>query len=188
MRLSSFFPSWRGAWQAGLRDFLGALPITNAGFRNRSSDIEQTSDARADAFLMASPDTLEVIGAGWCRTGTSSLKVALDLLGCSPSFHGRFIPYLPELREDCYKYATGESAIFDVRKSFGGYRAAVDIPPGLIPLVLEAYPEAKAWPGLQSPRMHSQICSCCTKASILHALIDVFGCWKRQDSDCTRSS
>ena len=94
------------------------LTITNAGFRNRSSDIEQTSDARAEAFGMASVDTLEIIGAGWCRTGTSSLKVALDLLGCSPSFHGRFIPYLPDFREDCYKYATGESTCFDVRKSF----------------------------------------------------------------------
>ena len=93
---------------------------------------------------MAPPKGLQVIGAGWCRTGTSSLKVALDTLGYDPCFHGRFIPYLPEFREDCYAYATSESKCFDVAKHFGRCKAAVDIPAGLIPLVLREYPEAKA--------------------------------------------
>ena len=93
---------------------------------------------------MAEPDRLQVIGAGWCRTGTSSLKVALDTLGYDPCFHGRFIPYLPEFREDCYAYATGRSKQFDVERHFGRCKAAVDIPAGLISLVLDKYPEAKA--------------------------------------------
>lgn len=92
---------------------------------------------------MASPDTLQIVGAGWCRTGTSSLKVALDALGFGPCFHGRFIPYLPEFREDCHAYVFGGSPVFDVQKHFGHYRAAVDIPAGLIPLVLDEYGTAK---------------------------------------------
>ena len=93
---------------------------------------------------MAEPGRLQVIGAGWCRTGTSSLKVALDTLGYDPCFHGRFIPYLPEFREDCHAYATNSSTQFDVEKHFGKYKAAVDIPAGLIPLVLNEFPKAKA--------------------------------------------
>ena len=92
---------------------------------------------------MALPENVEIVGAGWCRTGTSSLKVALDALGYGPCFHGRFIPYLPDFREDCHAYATDKSSDFNVPKHFGRYRAAVDIPAGLIPLVLDAYPEAK---------------------------------------------
>ena len=84
-----------------------------------------------------------VLGVGWCRTGTSSLKAALDILGFSSCFHGRFIPYLPEFRQHCCNYASGRDKVFPTRKLFDQYRAAVDIPPGLIPLVLQAYPTAK---------------------------------------------
>ena len=85
----------------------------------------------------------EVLGVGWPRTGTSSLKLALDSLGFGPCFHGRFIPYLPEVRQQCYAYATGRETVFPTRQVLGAYRAAVDLPPGLIPQVLEAYPQAK---------------------------------------------
>lgn len=105
---------------------------------------------------MALPEDVEIIGAGWCRTGTSSLKVALDALGYDPCFHGRFIPYLPNFREDCHDYATGKSSKFDVRRHFGRYKAAVDIPAGLIPLVLDAYPEAKVCTKALS-RIHSYV-------------------------------
>jgi hypothetical protein len=86
---------------------------------------------------------LEVIGVGWCRTGTSSLKVALDTLGFGPCFHGRFIPYLPNFRRHCYAYAVRKQKDFPVQDLFATYRAAVDIPAGLIPLVLDAFPNAK---------------------------------------------
>ena len=69
--------------------------------------------------------------------------MALDELGFGPCFHGRFIPYLPEFREQCYAYATGKQKVFPTKQLFDSYRAAVDIPPGLIPLVLQAYPDAK---------------------------------------------
>lgn len=82
---------------------------------------------------------------GWCRTGTSSLKVALDDLGFSPCFHGRFIPYLPEFRRQCYAYSVGRRTDFPVKDLLDQYRAAVDIPAGLIPLVLDAYPTSKVY-------------------------------------------
>ena len=130
-----------------------SLDGPNQGSDSSFPERLQTSDRSASVSAMALPENLEIIGAGWCRTGTSSLKVALDGLGYEPCFHGRFIPYLPEFREECYAYATGKSSEFDVHKHFGRYRAAVDIPAGLIPLVLDAYPEAKVtlMPFLQLP-------------------------------------
>lgn len=92
---------------------------------------------------MAGEKGPEVLGVGWCRTGTSSLKVALDILGFGPCFHGRFIPYLPELRKQCYAYGVGKNNNFPVVELFDEYKAAVDIPAGLIPLLLDAYPAAK---------------------------------------------
>ncbi|KAK9908109.1 hypothetical protein WJX75_002841 [Coccomyxa subellipsoidea] len=92
---------------------------------------------------MAGKKGPEVLGVGWCRTGTSSLKVALDILGFGPCFHGRFIPYLPELRKQCYAYGVGKKNNFPVVELFDEYKAAVDIPAGLIPLLLDAYPAAK---------------------------------------------
>ena len=71
------------------------------------------------------------------------MKLALDGLGFGTCFHGRFIPYLPEIRQRCYAYATGRETVFPTREVFGTYRAAVDIPPGLILPMLEAYPRAK---------------------------------------------
>lgn len=85
----------------------------------------------------------QVIGAGWCRTGTSSLKVALDDLGFGPCFHSRFIPYLPELRNACYAYSRGQIGTFPTERVFHRYKAAVDLPAALIPLLLDAYPDAK---------------------------------------------
>lgn len=101
---------------------------------------------KATARAMPAPGC-QVIGAGWCRTGTSSLQVALHTLGYAPCFHSRLIPYLPELRDACYDYCTGRTRAFPTRHVFRQYRAAVDLPAALIPLLLDAYPDAKVRPG-----------------------------------------
>ena len=88
----------------------------------------------------------QVIGAGWCRTGTSSLQVALEALGFAPCFHSRLLPYLPGVRDACYEYSRGGAGKFPVERVFGRYRAAVDLPAALIPLLLDAYPDAKVPP------------------------------------------
>jgi hypothetical protein len=43
--------------------------------------------------------TLEVIGAGFGRTGTMSLKVALETLGFGPCYHMTEVFTHPELRK-----------------------------------------------------------------------------------------
>jgi len=72
---------------------------------------------------------------------------ALCALGYAPCFHSRLIPYLPELRDACYDYCTGRTRAFQTQHVFRRYRAAVDLPAALIPLLLDAYPDAKARPG-----------------------------------------
>ena len=72
------------------------------------------------------------------------MQVALDSLGYSPCFHARFLPYLTELFDTMYDYAEGRRADFPARRLFRQFNAAVDIPAPAIPLVMEAYPEAKA--------------------------------------------
>jgi hypothetical protein len=71
------------------------------------------------------------------------MQVALDKLGYSPCFHARFMPYITDLFDAMYDYAVGRRPDFPARRLFAQFNAAVDIPAPLIPLVLEAYPEAK---------------------------------------------
>ena len=78
------------------------------------------------------------------RDGAS--QVALDQLGFSPCFHARFMPYISDLFDAIYEYAEGR-AEFPARELFRQFNAAVDIPAPLIPLVLEAYPDAKVGSG-----------------------------------------
>lgn len=85
---------------------------------------------------------LEVVGAGWGRTGTESLKKALEILGYNKCYHmyelikdqSRF-PYWMELSE---KHST------DYEKLFDGYKAAVDAPAcHYYQEIMAYYPEAK---------------------------------------------
>lgn len=73
-------------------------------------------------------------------------QVALDQLGYSPCFHARFMPYITDLFDTMYDYAEGRRPDFPAKELFRQFNAAVDIPAPLIPLVLEAYPEAKVRP------------------------------------------
>ena len=69
--------------------------------------------------------------------------MALDDLGYSPCFHARFFPYLPEFFETLYQHAIGRRPDFPAKQLFRQFNSAVDIPAPLIPLVMEAYPDAK---------------------------------------------
>ena len=78
-----------------------------------------------------------------------ALQVALDELGFSPCFHARFMPYITDLFDTLYDYATGRRPDFPAKHLFRPFNSAVDIPAPLIPLVMEAYPDAKV--GCGSP-------------------------------------
>lgn len=69
---------------------------------------------------------LDVIGPGFGRTGTSSLKAALEHLGFTPCHHMFEIRDGPQLLPDWQAAARGEPVDWD--KVFGGYRAQTDWP------------------------------------------------------------
>lgn len=90
--------------------------------------------------------TLEVIGAGFGRTGTLSLKVALEELGFAPCEH------MTEIFGDGERIARWDEAArakergepFAWERLFGGYRATVDWPGAYFwREMAAAYPEAK---------------------------------------------
>ena len=80
-------------------------------------------------------------------------QVALDQLGFSPCFHARFMPYFSDFFDAMYEASEGR-APFPAREMFRRFNAAVDIPAPLIPLVLEAYPDAKVGAWINNPPRH----------------------------------
>ena len=69
---------------------------------------------------------LEIIGPGFGRTGTNSLKVALEHLGFGPCHHMFEVRDNPELLPDWEAAARGEPVDWD--KVFRAYRSQVDWP------------------------------------------------------------
>ncbi|HZB48490.1 MAG TPA: sulfotransferase [Mycobacteriales bacterium] len=85
---------------------------------------------------------MRVIGVGVGRTGTLSLKAALERLGYGPCFHGRHVLDHPDRLPLWQAAAAGEPV--DWRALFDGYESSVDWPGAAFwrPLV-EAFPAAK---------------------------------------------
>lgn len=69
---------------------------------------------------------LDVIGAGFGRTGTHSLKLALETLGFGPCYHMAEVFEHPGHAEAWHALADGRSRDFD--SVLAGYRSAVDFP------------------------------------------------------------
>jgi hypothetical protein len=85
---------------------------------------------------------MKVIGAGVGRTGTLSLKAALERLGFGPCFHGRHVLDHPDRLPLWQAAAAGEPV--DWSAVFAGYASSVDWPGAAFwrPLT-EAFPAAK---------------------------------------------
>lgn len=83
---------------------------------------------------------LQVIGAGLGRTGTASLKVALEQLGLGKCYHmGELI-----INQDSDIWIQATQGNYDWNRLFSGYGAAVDNPTCIFWRELaEYYPEAK---------------------------------------------
>jgi sulfotransferase family protein len=73
--------------------------------------------------LRAESMSLQIIGAGFGRTGTNSLKLALEHLGFGPCHHMFEIRDNPELLADWVVAARGEKIDWD--RVFRGYRRQV---------------------------------------------------------------
>lgn len=69
---------------------------------------------------------MKVIGAGFGRTGTTSLKLALERLGFGPCYHMSDIIERPELIDDWLPAAEGLP--LDWGRVFAGYQSTVDWP------------------------------------------------------------
>jgi hypothetical protein len=68
---------------------------------------------------------LEVIGAGLGRTGTVSLKLALEQLGFGPCYHMTELFMHPDHASGWVRAADGQP---DWESIFSGYAATVDYP------------------------------------------------------------
>ena len=95
--------------------------------------------------------TLDVIGAGFGRTGTMSLKVALEELGFGPCYHMSEVFAHPEHVELWRAAAQGKEV--DWEQIFGGYRATVDWPAcSFYGELMEKYPDAKVILTVRDPQ------------------------------------
>lgn len=85
---------------------------------------------------------LAVIGSGFGRTGTMSLKQALEILGFGPCHHMEEVLSHPE--QVAYWQAIAAKRAVDWNEVFAGYRSQVDWPGAHVWRQLaDAYPEAK---------------------------------------------
>ena len=86
--------------------------------------------------------SLRIIGAGFGRTGTLSLKLALEQLGFDKCYHMMEVRNHPEHVNTWRAVARGE--LIDWPKLFQGYQAAVDWPScNFWREQMQAFPEAK---------------------------------------------
>lgn len=86
--------------------------------------------------------TLEVIGSGFGRTGTKSLKAALERLGFGPCHHMHEVVENPAQVSHWQRLAAGEAV--DWTAVFAGYRSQVDWPGAHVWRELaDAFPQAK---------------------------------------------
>jgi Sulfotransferase domain len=98
--------------------------------------------------------SLAVIGPGFGRTGTMSLKLALELLGFGPCHHMEEVLAHPEQVPHWQTVADGQQVVWE--EVFAGYRSQVDWPGAhnwrelaaaypLAKVVLSVRPEASWW-------------------------------------------
>jgi len=86
--------------------------------------------------------TIEVMGAGFGRTGTNSMREALNLLGLGPCHHMLEVNAHEEQRALWRAHVRGDSPGWE--KLFAGYRSCVDWPSAHYwRELLDVYPKAK---------------------------------------------
>jgi len=85
---------------------------------------------------------LQVIGAGFGRTGTLSLKAALEQLGLGPCYH--MLELIQEPARASHWQAALDGEAVDWNDVFTGFRSAVDWPAAHFwPQLAAAFPDAK---------------------------------------------
>lgn len=93
---------------------------------------------------------LEIIGAGFGRTGTNSLRLALTQLGFGPCHHMFEVRDNPQLLPDWLAAAEGKT--MDWHQVFRGYHSQVDWPGAIYWRELtQAFPDAKVILSVREP-------------------------------------
>lgn len=93
---------------------------------------------------------LDILGAGFGRTGTSSLKIALEHLGFGPCHHMFEVRDHPEILAPWQDFVAGKP--LDFERAFAGYRSQVDWPGAAVWRELAArYPAAKVILTIRDP-------------------------------------
>ncbi len=93
---------------------------------------------------------LEIIGPGFGRTGTNSLKLALEHIGYGPCHHMFEVRDNPKLLPDWEAAADGQPV--DWNHVFRGYRSQVDWPGARYwRELVEAFPDAKVILSVREP-------------------------------------
>lgn len=93
---------------------------------------------------------MKVIGAGFGRTGTMSLKAALEELGYGPCYHMTDVFEHPEHIRMWEAATRGEPVDWD--ELFAGYQATVDWPgAAFYRELMEVFPDAKVLLSLRDP-------------------------------------
>lgn len=93
---------------------------------------------------------LKVIGAGYGRTGTMSMKLALEQLGLGPCYH--MMEVFKNPKAPGYWEAAADGKPVDWEEVFAGYNSTVDWPSATFYKELaEAYPDAKVILTLRDP-------------------------------------
>ena len=94
--------------------------------------------------------TLKVLGAGFGRTGTLSLKYALEELGFGPCHHMMEVMRDPQQTEWFYRICQGDQV--DWVKVFEDYSSAVDWPSAsYYAELMEVFPDAKVILSVRDP-------------------------------------
>ena len=85
---------------------------------------------------------MKVFGAGFGRTGTMSLKIALEKLGTGPCYHMREVITHPSHIKLWYDISRGENPNWN--RLFSGFNSAVDFPVCLFyEQLINKFPDAK---------------------------------------------
>jgi hypothetical protein len=115
--------------------------------------------------------SIQVIGAGLGRTGTLSLKAALEELGFAKCYHPLAVVASMDQARTWAAAARGEPVDWD--RIFAGYRATVDLPGCVFYRdLLEKYPHAKVILTVRDPERWYE-----STRQTIHFLDDAFPKW-----------
>lgn len=94
---------------------------------------------------------VDVIGAGFGRTGTASLKTALEMLGFGPCHHMVDVIKNPDTAAGWIAAMTGDAAVLP--ELVGKYRSTQDFPGALLwREMMDLYPDAKVLLSVRDPQ------------------------------------